>query len=74
MRRYPTSTSGTTSSRFMLAGRTCTVMIDGFETKPFKIERGLPQGDTTSLYLFVLEMLLLRIMLDNNVTKIKLTP
>jgi hypothetical protein len=26
----------------MLTGRTCTVMIDGFETKPFKIERGVP--------------------------------
>jgi hypothetical protein len=28
----------------MLTGRTCTVMIDGFETKSFKIERGVPQG------------------------------
>ena len=59
----------------MLTGRTCTVMIDGFVTKPFKIERGVPQGDTASPYLFilVLEVLLLRILLDDNVTKIKIT-
>ena len=56
--------------RTMLTGRTCTVMIDGYETEPFKIE-----GDTASPYLFilVLEILLLRIMLDDNVTKMKLT-
>ena len=49
-------------------------MIDGFETKPFNIERGVPQGDTASPYLFilVLEILLLRIMLDDGVTKVKL--
>ena len=37
-------------------------MIDGYETNPFKIERGLPQGDTASPYLFILdlEILLLR--------------
>ena len=34
--------------RTMLTGRTCTVMIDGFEMKPFKIEREVPQGDTAS--------------------------
>ena len=46
----------------MLTGRTCTVMIDGFETKPFNIERGVPQGDTASPYLFilVLEILLIK--------------
>ena len=55
--------------RTMLTGRTCTVTIYGFETKPFKIERGVPEGDTASPYLFilVLEILLLRIMLDDNV-------
>ena len=59
----------------MLTGRTCTVMIDGFETKPFNIERGVPQEDTASPYLFilVLEILLLRIMLDDNVTKVKIS-
>ena len=58
----------------MLTSRTCTVMIDGYETLPFNIERGVPQGDTASPYLFilVLEILLLRILLDDNVTKIKL--
>ena len=50
-------------------------MVDGYETNPFRIERGVLQGDTTSPYLFilVLEILLLRIMLDDNVTKIQLT-
>ena len=50
-------------------------MIDGFETKPIIIEQWVHQGDTASPYLFilVLEILLLRIMLDENVTKIKLT-
>ena len=38
----------------MLTGRTCTVMVDGYETKPFRIERGVPQGDTASPYLFIL--------------------
>ena len=59
----------------MLTDRTCTVMIDGYETDSFRIERGVPQGDTASPYLFflVLEILLLRIMLDDNATKIKLT-
>ena len=49
----------------MLTGRTCTVMVDGYETNPFRIERGVPQGDTASPYLFilVLEILLLRIMI-----------
>ena len=57
-----------------LTGRTCTVMIDGHESEPFNIERGVPQGNTASPYLFilVLEILLLKIQLDNNVTKIKL--
>ena len=40
--------------RTMLTGRTCTVMIDGYETLPFNIERGVPQGDTASPYLFIL--------------------
>ena len=50
-------------------------MIDGYETMPFNIERGVPQGDTASPYLFilVLEILLLRILLDDNVDKIKLS-
>ena len=58
----------------MLTGKTCTVMIDGNETLPFNIERGVPQVDTASPYLFilVLEILLLRILLDDNLTKIKL--
>ena len=49
-------------------------MIDGFETKPFNIERGVPQGDTASPYLFilVLEILVLRIMLDDDVTKVRI--
>ena len=49
-------------------------MVDGYETLPFNIERGVPQGDTASPYLFilVLEILLLRIMLDEKVTKVKL--
>ena len=38
-------------------------MIDGYETLPFNIERGVPQGDTACPYLFilVLEILLLGI-------------
>ena len=32
----------------MLKDRKCTFMIDGFETRSFKIGRGVPQGDTAS--------------------------
>ena len=42
----------------MLKDRECTVMIDGFETRTFKIGRGVPQGDIR-----VLEILLIN--LDN---------
>ena len=47
-------------------------MIDGFETRTFKIGRGVPQGDTASPYLFilVLEILLIRIKLDNKLLKV----
>ena len=45
-------------------------MIDGYETEPFKLKRGVPQGDNASPYLFIL---VLEIVLDDNVTKIKLT-
>jgi hypothetical protein len=34
----------------MLTGRTCTVTVDGYETNPFRIERGVPQGDTAHTY------------------------
>ena len=58
----------------MLNNRSCTLMIDGFETKQFRVERGVPQGVTASPYLFilVLEILLLRIQLDPNLERIKL--
>ena len=58
----------------MLNNRSCTIMIDGFETQQFKVERGVPQGDTASPYLFilVLEVLLLKIQLDPNLERIKL--
>ena len=47
-------------------------MIDGFETRSFKIGRGVPQGDTASPYIFilVLEILLIRIKLDNKLLKV----
>ena len=32
----------------MLKNRECTVMIDVFVTRSFKIGRGVPQGDTAS--------------------------
>ena len=45
-------------------------MIYGYETESFKIERGVPQGHTASPYLLilVLEILLMRIKLGDNVT------
>ena len=48
-------------------------MIDGYPTKQFKILRGVPQGDTASPYIFiiVLEILLLRIKHDKNLTFLK---
>ena len=56
----------------MLKDREYTVMIDGFETRSFKIGRGVPQGDTASPYLFILviEILLIRIKLDNKLLKV----
>ena len=58
----------------MLTDRKCTVMIDGYETQPINIERGVPQGDTASPFIFiiVLEILILRIKNDPNLTKIQL--
>ena len=49
-------------------------MIDGFETRSFKIGRGVPQGDTASPYLFILvmEILLIRIKLDNKLLKVNI--
>ena len=38
----------------MLKDRECTVMIDGFETRSFKIGSGVPKGDTASPYLFTI--------------------
>ena len=60
--------------RTMLKNRECTVMIDGVETRSFKIGRGVPQGDTASPYIFilVLEILLIRIKLDNNLLKVNI--
>ena len=58
----------------MLTNRKCTVMIDGYETDPINIERGVPQGDTASPFIFiiVLEILLLRIRYDPTLIPIKL--
>ena len=52
----------------MLNNRSCTLMIDGFETKRFRVERGVPQGDMASPYplILLLEILLLIIQLDPN--------
>ena len=54
--------------------RECTVMIDGFETRSFKIGRGVPQGDTASPYLFIMvpEILLIRIKLENKLIKVNI--
>ena len=38
----------------MFKDRECIVMIDGFETRSFKIGREVPQADTASPYLFIL--------------------
>ena len=58
----------------MLAHRQCTVMIDGHETEPFNIERGVPQGDTASPFIFilVLEILILRLLNEPTLKPIKL--
>ena len=47
-------------------------MIDGFETRSFKIGRGVPQGDKASPYLFilVLKIILIRIKLENKLLKV----
>ena len=49
-------------------------MIDGFETRTFKIGMGVPQGETASPYLFilVLEILWIHIKLDNKLIKVNI--
>ena len=59
----------------MLSNRQCTVMIDGTETESFNIERGVPQGDTASPFIFilVLEILIIKLMNDPILTPLKLS-
>ena len=45
----------------MLNTRSCTLMIDGFETERFQVERGVPQGDMASPYLFILVLEILEV-------------
>ena len=58
----------------MLNKRSCSLMVDGFLSSSFKIERGVPQGDTASPYIFiiVLEILILRLNHDPGIIKLTL--
>ena len=60
----------------MLSKRCCNLMVDGFLTSPFNIERSVPQGDTASPYIFiiVLEILLLKLKNDPGIIKLNLLP
>ena len=56
----------------MLNKRSVSLMVDGYLSSSFKIERGVPQGDTASPYIFiiVLEILILKLNNDPDILKI----
>ena len=60
----------------MLSKRCCNLMVDGFLTSSFNIDRGVPQGDSASPYIFiiVLEILLLKLKNDPGIIKLNILP
>ena len=61
--------------KLLLSNRKSAVNVGGHLTKNFPLERGVPQGDPISAYLFILaiELLNIAILSNKNIGKVHLT-